>query len=50
MANIKNTDAQTAIEAPVGMDSMKEKKYPSVADRVPIIVEKRNTSFKFSVK
>ena len=47
---MKNMEAQTVIDAPVGMDSMKEKKYPKTADKIPIIIENTNKSLSFSVR
>ena len=47
---MKNTEAQTAIDAPVGIDNMNEKKYPNTADKTPIITENTKTKFSFSVR
>jgi len=40
---MKNNDAITVMDAPVGIDRMNEKKYPKTADNIPIMTENINT-------
>jgi len=47
---MKNNDAITVMDAPVGIDRMNEKKYPKTADNIPIMTENINTLLSFSVK
>ncbi len=47
---MKNNDAITVMDAPVGIDRMNEKKYPKTADNIPIMTENINTLSSFSVK
>ncbi len=47
---MKNNDAITVMDAPVGIDRINEKKYPKTADNIPIMTENINTLLSFSVK